>query len=235
MIVPITLAYPQPVEVVIAGRAFLVGEARVRDLVAIQAFIDRRARRPLEEVRGKLDGMTDEERGEALWGVYDALAADPPVWGNQAGWDIMDCAEGLRLIYSVVLRQCQPDLTAEEIELVALRATPEEFFAMDREWRRREPAEEVADMLDLPADEDSGGLPIPWTQAIAEVVELTGWTLEYIYNLHMSQITMIRTGGKRSEVGIKVAPKGGGLKEVVRFMRARWKAWKERREGNRDG
>lgn len=229
MIVPITLAYPRPREVVIAGRAFLIGEARVCDLVAIQAFIDTRAVRPLEAIRGKLDGMTEEERGEALWGVYDALGADPPVWGNHAGWLLMDCDDGLRLIYSTILRQCQPELTDAEIDMVAIRATADEFFEIYREWRRLDPVDEVSDLLDLPPDEDEGGLPIPWTQAIFDVIEITGWTLDYIYTLHMSQITMIRTGGKRKEIGIKVAPTGGGLREIVKFMKARWNAWKERR------
>jgi hypothetical protein len=247
--VPITDIFPQPWEVAIAGRVFLIGEARLCDLISLQAFIDKRSRRPMEAFRAEMGRMTEEERGAALWAVYDELdASDRPMWGNDAGNVVFDCDEGLLHIYSVILRREQPDqthkdyITDAELRLIALRATADEYWAMFRAFRRVDPLEEVVGLLELPDLTDLGeedGAPVPWPKAIAELVELTGWTLEYIKTLTMSQITAIRTGGAQREYGIRVAPKGGGLKEVVAAVKARYRKWRDalkaKREGRVDG
>lgn len=244
-IVPITDIYPQPWEVMISGRVFLVGEARLCDLIALQDFIDKRARRPLEELRPKLGTMEPDERGAALWAVYDEIdASERAMWGNDAGNVIYDCDEGLLHTYAVILRREQPDpthkdyITDAELRLIALRASPEEYWAMFRAFRRADPLEEVTSLLELPDLTDLGeedGPPVPWPKAIAEMVEITGWTLDTIKTLTMGQITAIRTGGAQKEYGIRVAPKGGGLAEVVKAVKSRYRKWKEMLQFRREG
>lgn len=223
MMRPITDIYPQPWEVVISGRPFMVNEATVADLITLQEWLDKRRGRPLEELRGRLLSMTPAEREDALWAVYDAEDVEPPMWGNAVGLEAYESKEGIFKLFGVVLRGCQPDLGDDELKLVVSRATPAEFQDMMDAWRRSDPMAEVAELLGLPEDEHGPG--IPWPQSIAEVVEATGWTLDYIRTLHMSQITAIRTGGKPKERpgSVAVMPGMGGVKGVMDWVKSRYK------------
>jgi hypothetical protein len=109
------------------------------------------------------------------------------------------------------------------LKLVVARATPAEFQGMMDAWRRSDPMVEVAELLGLPEDEHGPG--IPWPQAIAEVVEAAGWTLDYILTLHVSQLTAIRTGGKPKERpgSVAVMPGMGGVKGVMDWVKSRYK------------
>lgn len=215
--ISITNIFPRPRPVVVAGHSFLVNEARVRDLIALQGHIDERATRPLEALRaehGRLDGP--EVRG-ALWGILDGLEDDPPMWGNEAGYRFFADWDGIQFWMGVILGQCNA-ITPAYLDWIAHHATVSEWEGLKREWRRIDPRMELESLLGIEADE---GDPVPWPQAICEVVDATGWTLDVIANLHMSQIRAIRSGGKEEERGTVVMP-GQSVAAVQAAVKARY-------------
>jgi hypothetical protein len=87
-------------------------------------------------------------------------------------------------------------------------------------WRRVDPLDEIRVLLGI-YDQEPGSMSYP--EAIAEVIQLTGWSLETIARLHLSQFNLIRSGGKPREHGTPVAPKTGELAALARQRRARYR------------
>jgi hypothetical protein len=214
--IPITAIYPRPRKVACAGHSFLVNEARVCDLIALQGYIDDRATRPLEALRARLGRLDVPEARDALAGLLDDLEADPPMWGNEAGARFFAEWDGIVFWMGVIIGQCNA-ITPAFLDWIAHHATEAEWESMKREWRRIDPRDEVESLLGIEGEQ---GEPVPWPRAICEVVEITGWTLETIANLHMSQIRAIRCGGKQEERGTQVMP-GQSVAEVQRMVKAR--------------
>ena len=187
------------------------------DLVALQDYIDRRSTRPLEALRAEIGRLDVPEARSALVGVLEALEADPPMWGNAEGYRIFAEWEGLKFWLGVILGQCNA-ITPAYLDWIAHHITVAEWECCKREWRRLDPRDEVESLLGI---EHDVGHPVPWPRAICEVVEATGWTLDIISRLHMSQVRAIRSGGKPEERGIQVMP-GQSVKEVQRMVRARY-------------
>jgi hypothetical protein len=214
--VNITRLFPRPRPVTLGGRTFLVGEMRLRDLVDLQDFLDRRWESPLEAIRPKLGAMDDRERKAALRGLWAACEAGPVRWGTDAAAKAFRTAEGILETFRIVLRIHHPELTLDQVTEIASRTTPEEFDAMLSSWRRIDPIDELAWMLGM--DEGAGKGSIGWAQAVCELCETYGWTLDYVMTLTLRQISTVRSGGKPQEKGIAVKP-GTNLRDRVRAMR----------------
>lgn len=219
--VNITALYPRPREVTLAGRIFLVGEMRLRDLVDLQDFLDRRWESPLEAIRPKLDTLDDRERKAALRGLWDACEAGPVRWGTDAASKLFLTPEGIVETFRVVLRTHHPDLASDPDRLMEIACrvsaeTPHEYAAMLDAWRRVESIDELAWMLGM--DEGGKGGSIGWAQAVCELCETYGWTLDYAQTLTLRQISTVRAGGKPKDRGVRVQP-GTNLRERVRQMR----------------
>lgn len=229
--VPLTRLFPRPRPVTIAGRTFLVGEMRLADLVDLSEWMEGRWECPLEALRPSLGTMDDRARRDALRGVWDACEAGPPTWGTDEGMRMLATAEGIARTFVVILRTHQPGLTLEEIREVAEATTPEEYGEMLAAWRRVEPIDELSAMLGM--DQGDRGRPIGWAQAVCELCEATGWTLDYALTLTLGQIRTFRSGGKPIERGMAVAP-GTNLRERVREMRSRMFGGPDK-EGGSDG
>ena len=230
--VSLTTLFPRPRPVTLAGRTFLVGEMRLRDLIDLQAWIDSRWESPLDAVRPSLEPMGERERMDALRGLWDACEAGPPMWGTDEAMRILNCPEGIAETFYVVLRTHQPEMTLIQLREVAESTTPEEYMAMLTAWRRVDPIDELAWMLGM--DDAGKGNPIGWAQAVCEMCETYGWTLEYAESLTLRQISTARGCGKPKERGIAVAPKTN-LRETVRAMRARMNGHSANGKGGSDG
>lgn len=215
--VPITLLYPRPRPVTLAGRTFLVGEMRIADLIDLQDFLDRRHQCPLEVLRPRIVGLPEPERMEVLRGVWKAVEKGPPRYGTPEASAILDSVEGIAESFRLVLRTHHPEMTLAQVREVAESTTPDEYEAMVRAWRRVEPIDELAWLLGM--EEGEKGSPIGWAQAVCETCEHFGWTLAYVETLSVSQFRTARAMGKPRDRGMKVAP--GGVKEALRKMKAK--------------
>ena len=230
--VPLTRLFPRPRPVTLGGRTFLVGEMRLSDLAELSEWMERRWESPLEALRPSLDGLDGRARLDALRGIWDACEAGPPTWGTDEGMRMLATAEGIAQTFVTILRRHQPGMTLDEIQQVAEATTPEEYGEMLSAWRRVEPIDELSAMLGM--DEGDRGRAIGWAQAVCELCEATGWTLDYALTLTLGQIRTFRGGGKPIERGVAVAPKTN-LTERVREMRARMFGTGEVKEGGSDG
>jgi hypothetical protein len=229
--IPITSLFPQPLEVKITGRTLKIGEVRPVDLSLLQSYIESRSERPLETFWAREPSLSDEERRAALWAVYDVLDGDPPSWGNKAGEDILyGDDEGILFLLGVILRQCEPTLSKEEVSAIADSLSREDFGAILRAWRRADPLDTVETLLGI--DDRTPGPTRTLVEAICEVVENTGWTLEQVSTMSLTQIRTIRSGGKERERGVAIEqPKGGNLKRAVAEMRVKRREAELEREG----
>lgn len=215
--VSITTLFPRPREVTLGGRTFLVGEMRLADMVDLQGFLDDRWDDPLAAIRPALAGMDEADRKKALRGVYDACEAGPARWGTEAGWAILATAEGIVETFRLCLRWHNPAMSYEEVVAVAEKTAPDEFAALKAAWYRPDPADEVLAMLGL--DDGERGGPIGWAQAVCELCETYGWTLEYARSLTLGQIGAARGCGKPRERGVAAAP--GSVRQKQAEVRAR--------------
>lgn len=220
MSAPITEIFPGARAVVLGGRTFLVGEVRLCDVVALQDWLDKGCGSPLDSIRSSLPVMSPTEQRNALEAAWEIATAGPPVWGEERGDLAYNTGAGIVQIFRVILRNHQPELTDAEIEDIAEKSTMDEYMAMRRVWRRMNPVEEIEWMLNIHPLSEGG--EITWAQAIVELAEETGWTLEYIKSLTFSQFRLMRSGGKPREPGGTpvVNPKGGKLKAMVAAMKA---------------
>jgi hypothetical protein len=219
--IPVTSLFPQPIEIEVTGRTLLIGEVRPVDLSRLQAYIEKRSERPLEALLAREDQTSNEERRAALWAVYDVLEGDPPAWGNEAGERIIyQDDEGILFLLGVILRQCDPSMSDDELRDIAFSLSKADFGAILRAWRRANPLDVVEHLLGI--DDREPAPSVSLVEAICEVVEATGWTLEQVSTMSMTQIRTIRSGGKERERGVKVEqPKGGNLKRAVAEMKAK--------------
>jgi hypothetical protein len=137
------------------------------------------------------------------------------------------------------LRKAHPKLTRNDLLGTEDRAgpacfiTPAEWDAFDRIAWNADPWDEAAGAIDA---EIGVVLPMPrtersdWQLGIARLVEVTGWTLETIGGLYLSQwATMLRLGGK-PEHPVVEPKRGEGMTEremdatVFGPRRAFWRA-----------
>lgn len=228
--VSLTTLFPRPRAVTLAGRTFLIGEMRLGDMVDLQAWLDSRWESPLDAIRPKLGSMAEAERMDALRGLWDACEAGPVRWGTDEAAKLFGTEEGIYETFRVILRHHHPEYETTFVRVdgekepipkllvVARQTTPDEYSAMLDAWRRVEAIDELSWMLGM--DGGSKGESIGWAQAVCEMCEAYGWTLDYALTLTLRQIATARGGGKPRERGIAVAPKTN-LRETVRMMRAR--------------
>jgi hypothetical protein len=227
----ITALYPGPIPVTVAGRPRLVEEITIGDVIELQRWLDVRAPRPLDAIRDEIGGLSPAARERALWRAWDALEAPPVEWGSARANEQFETGEGIVEIFRVILRHHYPRLAADHEALLSLVETvanesPRDYGEMYRAWRRIDPQDEIEILTgQYPTP---GGKEIGWAQAIVEVSETFGFTRDHIATLPYSVFMAYRAGGKPRERGTSVAPRGGGLKELVRFRKAQYE------ERNRD-
>lgn len=208
------LARPRPLP--LGGRSWLVGELTLGDLATLQADLDARTPDPLGDVRGRLAGMEAEERRVALVAAYAAAEQGPPAWTGP-----QDDIGGLEFL-RVALSRHNPGLTAADVERAFAEATSEEFLAILRACQGVTPLDECEAWLGL--DRSGAGTPIPWAQALCEVLEAyPGYTLDSLGDLTLTQVRALRAGGRPEvrAVPVKVGP-GRDLKTLVREARAKF-------------
>lgn len=191
---------------------------RVSDMVAIQAWLDTQWESPLEALGASLSDSDDEGRRKLLLSVWDALEAGPPIFGSDRANALLDTRVGVILIIAVVLSQFHPELDGMEIVRIRDETTQEQYENLLAAWRRKDTTREVASVLGFLPDDETGSAPIGWPEVITELCGDYGWTLDYIFGLTLSQIRMIRRGGKPIEYGTPVAPKTT-LKETMMARR----------------
>lgn len=227
----ITSIYPAPIKVTLAGRSYLVDEITIGDVVQLQAWLDERAPSPLDAIRDEIEGLSPEARERALWRAWDALEAPPLAWGSARANELFETGEGIVEIFRVILKHHYPRLAADPEALLSLvervaDESPRDYANLYRAWRRIDPQDEIEILTGQFAA--PGGKEIGWARAIVEVSEAFGFTRDHIATLPYSVFMAYRAGGKPQERGISVAPRGGGLKELVRFRKAQYE------ERNRD-
>lgn len=220
--------YPRPREVTLAGRIYRVGEVRVGDLATLQHWLDGRWQDPLDAIRDSLGSMEESELRAALRGIWDECEEGPPTWGDERSDALFATGSGILQIFRSALARYQPELDEEAVTAIAERTSRAEYAALQRAWFGVEPGDEVARMLEV--DPGDRGSPIGWPQAICEVCEAYGWTIEYVETLTISQLCAARRCGKPVERGTAVQPHTD-LQERVRRARLKVHGTEEKGAG----
>jgi hypothetical protein len=180
---------------------------------------------PLDAIRDKIDGPDHTDREKALWAAYDVLMTPRVTWGSPEARPHFRSEAGIEQQARVILRWHHPEVANHDDTLRALlnmvsRENAVDYWTMVRAWLRLNPLDEVKSLLGID-DREPGSMSYP--EAIAEVIQMTGYDLDRIALLHLSQFNLIRSGGKPHDPGTRVAPKSGELGALARQRRERYR------------
>ena len=200
------------------------GELTLDQLANLQAIRDDAWPDPLDVdgLRTRLDAMEDEPRRVALVAAHEAAEAGPDPWRGPKTDD------ELRAFILIALEPHNDGFGMADAAAIVEQMTAPEYNALLRTTAGITPLDEIEVYLGLDRSSGGGGEPIPWAQAVCEVMEVyPGMTLEAIGRLTVSQVKALRSGGKPSVRGVPVPMDGAAgsdssLRRMVREARRKF-------------
>jgi hypothetical protein len=182
----------------------MVFEARVADLVRLQAWLDDEAEKPLRDCLDSIDGLPLDgpQRDRLLFDALDACDGNPPTWFNEAGAARLSRGDGLLAFLAAALHRGNPGLSGAELAELAAALTAAEVERLRTAFYGvglRRILEGFVFAPYPPAETRPAGKPVTWLEAVFDVVQTYGWTLEYALGLSLTQFRLARAGGKVDE------------------------------------
>lgn len=203
---PITRLVPRPRPVSLAGRRFLVREARLDDLADLQAWLDGLAPDPADGLDGRLAAEADPvKRDRLLFDAYGAADAGGPCYSDRAGAALLASQEGLFTLARVALARCVPVTTDDDLADLVLDATPCEWEKLRRVFFGLSVARDIERRVGCPR-EAPRGRSVTWGEAVDDLARSHHWTYAYIYSLTLTEFSNARRGGKPGSSGFKGPP-----------------------------
>lgn len=214
--------WPSPVTLALGDELVRVHQLRLRDLAALEtwarAFCSWEAT-PSELLRQATAVPDATPRRAALRRAYESAEAATLEWGSPAIQAVIDSQAGRAQILSLATRG---QFQGEAALSLVMAATPDQ-------WHELSLAAWAADVLDLASDQIDAEIGVEWPRQEAnegevqeglwEVVEATGWSLEVIGDLTLSQWDWVRSAGQGS---------GGRANPLEPPNGMGWKAFEER-------
>lgn len=200
----LSLLDPRPRLVTLVGAPYQVFEARIADLLRLQTWLDDEADKPLRDCLHAIDGLSLDgpQRDRLLFDAMDALDDKPPTWFNEAGAARLSRGDGLLAFLGVALHRGNPGLSGAELAEVAMHLTAAELERLKMAFygvSLRRILEGFVFAPYPPAQVRPPGKPITWLEAVFDVVQTYGWTLEYVLCLSLTQFRLARAGGQFDE------------------------------------
>lgn len=195
----ITQIFPRPRPVAIAGRAVLVHEARLGDLADLQAWLDREHGSAADGLAERIAGLPQVEADALLFDAMERASDGPPSWDSAEGQARLNGTPGGVLAFlGVALRR---SMTPEEFaDLIESRPDFDEIDAVRRVFYGVTDARRIACLLGVPpASRSDADRRTTLTKAVVKFAEGTGWTLDAIAELTISQFGTVIRGGETDD------------------------------------
>lgn len=177
-------ALPQPTLLRLCGEDYHVSQLQVRDLAALQGFLEIQLPHPLEAIRDKLPGLPPDERDRLLIRAYRAARSYPPLVFDGEFTRVFSTISGTAMFLGLLLRKHQ-DVGVSRLLEVATTISPEEYTAVNRVAYAADPQDELERLM---ADEEDSVSPPrdDWGAMIDELARSHGWTYDVIGDLVVS-------------------------------------------------
>jgi hypothetical protein len=125
----------QPTKVTIGGRKYGFSEIPLAGLGELQQWLKEHVPRPLDAIKGRLEGFNERERAELLRQAREEDKAWPPQMGSAAAAGVLLSSEAGQIqALWVALRVHQPETTLEQAHTV-YRKLQREAAAVARKRR----------------------------------------------------------------------------------------------------
>ena len=186
--------FQRPVGVLLGDpeQPYLCLPLRLADLADLEALAYAAWPNPAEGLP-EHDEDTPEHRQRLLKAMDDAEAG-PPSWSSTENPRL---ASLVTLTFLRAVLRDHPGLSEEALERLAGQLDQRQWQRIYRVAWGVEPAREVLVRIDtligFPPDTPAG---VPWSEAVAQLIEQTGWSLEQIGQLTLPAANLIRSGGK---------------------------------------
>jgi hypothetical protein len=212
---PLTEVLPQPVTLRLGGRDWEVIQFQLKDLAALQGFIEQCVPHPLRELPPAWLDADPDSRPARLRAAYEEAGRWPPRFGTPEGGRLLATPEGTLFFALLALRKCRPETSVGEVVEAVAAASPPELGGVSRAVYGVSPWRAVADEID-PDDEGPARL-CDWARAFYTFAERYGWTPQQVGELYLGQWRVLASEG-RGEARGKIL-RG----ESLRAAAARWR------------
>ena len=188
------ILFSRPVGVMLGQpeRAYLLSALRPIDLADLESLCYASWPNPAESLPEILADSPEARQG--LREAMDAAEAGPPTWSTTADPQL---ASATTLVFLKAVFRAHDGVTEDDLRTLASQLTHKQWARIYRVAWGADPAREILTRIDtligFPPEPSDG---VPWAQAIADLVEQTGWTLDVIGQLSLPAINCLRNGGK---------------------------------------
>jgi hypothetical protein len=214
--VPLSAVLPAPRRLVLGGRACLVGELRLVDLAALEAWAAEQMEHPLAGLPPAAYDPEPATRRGRLLAIWPAARAWPPRFGAGACRDLLASPAGMVATVLVALRRFDASVDEAAAGQIAGSMTPAEWGAFYREAYGSPAWREV--LAELDPDDDAGD-PVDWCEAVDEVSRERGWSYDQVGALTIGQWRCVRSHGSAPVYRMRPRP-GETPAEVMARERA---------------
>ena len=235
------LFWPAPVWLPLGGALRPVMPLRLRDLGTIEAHAAAMLGHPHERLAAALALATPAERHEALRGVYLDAKAGKPLLFDPSLAGLLRLPELIELQLRLAIHGTKRKTTRRWLA----KATPDEVaVALEVAWAA-DPVETVAHAIDREMGVPDWYEPKPrnprsLAKCLSSVVEWSGWTLEEIGDLYLTQWDHLLRGDDYQRPVAEEERKPAGwtrerfkaevLDRRAEFWRPYREAWRKKRE-----
>ena len=195
--------FPQHWPIKLGGTVYSVPPLRLRDVAKFQAWLAVFKPCPLEVVQPELEQLADGDRRERLAQIYLDCEQWPIRYGTPEAARAFSTRIGCEYWLTIVFERAIPRPMPATIADLVTELSAEDWTKLTRLVYELDPLDAIVGMFEPQAAVEES---INWAEAIADVVEATGWTIEQIGDLTLSQWHTIRTGGKAERGQLEALP-----------------------------
>jgi hypothetical protein len=194
---PLTRLVPIPRAIPLGGSVRVVAELRLRDLAALQAWLEDAEPDPLEDFPALGEDPDPATRPARLHAAWEAAGTWPARLGTDRGGDLLASPGGRAYLLSLCLaRGGDPCPGLAESLLLLDGITPTQWGRLIRIAYGVTPREWIAAEL---APDRSPPKPVDYAKAFDQLLEYRGLTYDQAADLTLSQWRLVCSGGKPAE------------------------------------
>jgi len=210
--------FPDPEPVELAGRMFLVGQLRMRDLAEVERLLSQLVPHPLAEYPPADADPDPATRPKRLMDAYRRSTAWPLVYGSDEAQAVMATGPGMAAYLYVVLSR-HNKVTVGEVARLLPAIAPAEWAALDRAaWEASVREELFRELNPELLEGPSQGRGRDWGEVAYEVAAARHLTLAQVGEMTVAEFAWERRAGKpRALPGRKFA----SFKEAAEYRRKR--------------
>lgn len=227
---PLRDLWAEPEFVPLGSSAYAITPFTLRDLAALERWACAVLGTPRALLAEALADPDPESRRWILYRAYDRAKDDGPHIEDREAAALFDTAEGVCVQLWLAIRRHRDEFTHEDAISIANEVTAEQWRRfLEIAWHIH-PLDQVAAAID---EEISVTFPIrqfppkpgQWCEAIAKVIEHTGWTLDRIGDLTLAQWQTLFGGESRHPIASPIRPPGWTKEDFQERVQAPRKAF----------